>query len=85
MTIEIYLIDLFTHYAASALAATTILRSLVGALLPLAGPAIYEKLGLGWGNSCLGFIALGLIPIPFLFMRFGERVRTNPRFQIHDD
>ena len=33
-----YLIDAFTLYSASALAATTILRSLLGALLPLCGP-----------------------------------------------
>jgi len=29
---------------------------------PLAGPSMYKALGLGWGNSVLGFIAIGLIP-----------------------
>ncbi|WEW54856.1 hypothetical protein PRK78_000282 [Emydomyces testavorans] len=82
MSIQIYLVDSFTLYAASALAATTILRSLVGALLPLAGPPLYEKLGLGWGNSTLGFIAMTLIPVPFLFFRFGESIRRNSRFQL---
>ena len=35
-----YLIDAFTIYAASAFAANAVLRSLMGALLPLAGPAM---------------------------------------------
>jgi hypothetical protein len=40
MPISTYLIDAYQLYAASALAASTVLRSLMGALLPLAGPAI---------------------------------------------
>ena len=69
-------------YAASAIAAVTVLRSLVGALLPIAGPSLYKKLGLGWGNSLLGFIALALIPVPFAFLKYGERIRKDPRFQV---
>jgi fluoride ion exporter CrcB/FEX len=38
MPITTYLIDAYQLYAASALAANTVLRSLTGALLPLAGP-----------------------------------------------
>ncbi|MCJ1441759.1 MAG: hypothetical protein MMC23_002251 [Stictis urceolatum] len=82
MAIQTYLVDAFTLHAASAIAANTILRSLLGALLPLAGPSMYAKLGLGWGNSLLGFIGLGLLPIPFLFSKYGERIRKSPRFQI---
>jgi hypothetical protein len=26
---------------------------------------MYDALGLGWGNSLLGFIALALAPLPF--------------------
>jgi hypothetical protein len=81
MTIQVYLVDTYTLYSASALAAATILRSLFGAFLPLAGPPLYDALGLGWGNSTLGFIAVALIPVPFLFIRYGEAIRTNPRFQ----
>ncbi|KAG6002229.1 hypothetical protein E4U21_003320 [Claviceps maximensis] len=81
MTIQIYLVDAYTLYAASALAATSILRSLFGAFLPLAGSPLYEHMGLGWGNSTLGFVALGLVPVPFLFMRYGEALRTSLRYQ----
>ena len=77
MPITTYLVDAFTVYSASALAANTILRSLVGAVLPLAGPAMYKTLGLGWGNSLLGFIALGCVPIPVVFYLYGERIRRR--------
>ena len=59
----------------------TVLRSLLGALLPLGGLEMYNALGLGWGNSLLGFISLILIPMPLIFYVFGERIRTkfNPK------
>jgi multidrug resistance protein len=82
MTIQTYLVDAFTVHAASAMAANTVLRSVFGAVLPLCGLTMYEKLGLGWGNSLLGFVALALIPVPVLFRIYGERIRTNPRFQV---
>lgn len=82
MPVSTYLIDAFTIHAASALAANTVLRSLVGALLPLAGPSMYEALGLGWGNSLLGFLALAMVPIPVLFWKYGERIRLSKRFNV---
>lgn len=81
MTIQVYLVDVYTLYSASALAAATILRSLFGAFFPLAGPPLYKALGLGWGNTMLAFVAVALIPIPFLFIRYGEKIRRNPRYQ----
>ncbi|KAF1971369.1 MFS general substrate transporter [Bimuria novae-zelandiae CBS 107.79] len=82
MTIQTYLVDAFTVHAASAIAANTVLRSIFGAFLPLAGLDMFDALGLGWGNSLLGFIALALIPVPVFFRYRGERVRTNPKFQV---
>ncbi|KAK8145614.1 hypothetical protein G3M48_004229, partial [Beauveria asiatica] len=82
MSLQLYLVDTFTIYAASALAANSVVRSLLGAVLPLAGGPMYEKLGLGWGNSLLAFIAVALIPVPWLFMRYGEFLRK--RFAIEN-
>ncbi|KAF3398185.1 Efflux pump vrtL [Penicillium rolfsii] len=82
MTVSTYLVDAYTTYAASAMAANTVFRSLAGALLPLAGPKMYEKLGLGWGNSLLGFIALALCPLPVVFYIYGERIRTSKLFKV---
>ncbi|OTB03029.1 hypothetical protein M426DRAFT_322052 [Hypoxylon sp. CI-4A] len=79
--IQNYLLDTYPRYAASATAAMTVLRSLLGALLPLGGLEMYDALGLGWGNSLLGFISLALIPLPLIFYKFGERIRGrfNPK------
>ncbi|KAF2808124.1 MFS general substrate transporter [Mytilinidion resinicola] len=77
MPVQTYLIDSYKRYAASALAASTLLRSLLGALLPLAGQNLYIKLGYGWGNSLLGFIGVAMLPFPFLFYRYGEAIRNK--------
>lgn len=74
---QTYLVDAFTLHAASAIAAGGIFRSITGAVLPLAGPPLYKSLGLGWGNSLLGFIALAIIPVPVLFCRYGEQLRER--------
>ena len=72
-----YLIDAFGMYAASALAANTAVRSIFGAVLPLAEARIYSILGYGWGNSLLGFIVLALVPTPILLNRYGETLRKR--------
>jgi hypothetical protein len=82
MTVSTYLVDAYETYAASAMAANTVFRSLAGALLPLAGPKMYERLGLGWGNSLLGFIALLLCPLPIIFYVYGERIRKSKLFHV---
>ncbi|ROT43004.1 MFS general substrate transporter [Sodiomyces alkalinus F11] len=77
ITITMYLVDAYTMYSASALAANTIIRSIAGAVLPLCALEMYDVLGLGWGNSLLGFIATAFIPVPFLILRYGEKLRTQ--------
>lgn len=77
-----YLIDAFTIYAASVTAASTIARSLLGGLLPLAGNSMYDTLGIGWGNSVLGFIAVVFIPAPFLLYAYGARLRESKMLRV---
>ncbi|KAI0869313.1 major facilitator superfamily domain-containing protein [Hypoxylon argillaceum] len=80
--VQSYLIDAFGIYSASALAANTVVRSIFGVLLPLAGQPLYDRLGLGWGNTLLAFIALATAPLTWLIMKYGERIRLHPRFQL---
>lgn len=77
-----YLIDTYTIYSASAISANIVVRSIVAATLPLAGTKLYENLGIGWGTSLLAFTALALAPVPFILLKYGERIRTHPRFQV---
>lgn len=76
-SIQTYFIDVSGQYAASAVAGLTALRCVFGAFLPLAGPSMYDSLGLGWGNSLLGFIALGLTPVPALIYKYGGAIRQR--------
>lgn len=75
LPITTYLVDSYPLSAASVTAANVILRSVVGALLPLAGPSLYSSLGLGWGNSLLGFIALLMVPLPLIFYKYSAKLR----------
>jgi MFS family permease len=77
MCIQTYLVDTYPTYAASVIAAITVLRSSLGATIPLGGLSMYDTLGLGWGNSLLGFVALVLVPVPVLFRIFGSRIRAR--------
>ena len=72
-----YLVDAFGIYAASATAATTVLRNAASAVLPLAGPPLFGRLGLGLGATVLGLVALVAAPVPLILMRYGQRMRTN--------
>lgn len=78
MPTQLYLVDLFgSDAAASALGANNLLRFLSSTFLPLAGPYMYQSLGVGWGDTLLGFLALAFVPAPILFYRYGERLRAK--------
>ncbi|KAL9103397.1 MAG: hypothetical protein Q9163_001536 [Psora crenata] len=79
--IQTYLVDAYTRYAASAVAAGTVLRSLAGFGFPLFAPYMYNALEYGWGNSLLAFIAVGLgIPAPILLWIYGRKLREKSPF-----
>ncbi|GAA6029615.1 hypothetical protein JCM8097_000964 [Rhodosporidiobolus ruineniae] len=79
--ITTYLLDAFTLYAASALAATTCLRSICGFAFPLFAPYMYNGIGYGWGCTVLAFVAIavGCPAVPLLW-RYGERIRKHSKF-----
>lgn len=77
--ITTYLVDAFPLYSASVSAARNVLTSFTRAWLPLVGPSLYARLGLDWGNSLLGFIALVFSLIQFVFIFYSERIRKKSR------
>lgn len=72
-----YLAGCYGIYAASALAGNAVCRSLMGGTLPLAGPAMYAKLTPQWAGTLLGLVQVALIPIPFVFYKWGEGIRRR--------
>ncbi|EXJ89742.1 hypothetical protein A1O3_02809 [Capronia epimyces CBS 606.96] len=78
---QTYIVDAYPRYAASAIAAAVVLRSLAGFGFPLFAPYMYQALHLDWGNSLLGFIAIGLgIPAPLLLWKYGRLLREKSTY-----
>lgn len=75
-----YLADAYEIFAASAMAATSCSRSIFGAVLPFAGLPMYNKLGIAWASSLLGFLSLAMTVVPFIFIGYGDRIRGCSRF-----
>lgn len=82
-----YLAGAYGIFAASALAGNAVTRSIFGAVLPLAGPKMYEVLTPRWAGTLLGLLEVALIPIPFVFWRYGGRIRAKSRVirQLRED
>lgn len=75
-----YLSDLFRQHSASAHAAASMTRSVGAILLPLAAGSMYDELGLHWAPSLLGFIALAMGVIPFVFIRYGDKMTQKSKY-----
>lgn len=75
-----YIIDVYLMFANSAIAANTLVRSSLGGAFPLFATQMYNKLGVDWASSLLGFITLAMIPIPVLFFFYGKKLRAMSKF-----
>ncbi|CDM34832.1 hypothetical protein DTO013E5_3258 [Penicillium roqueforti] len=80
LSIMNYLIDSYTIFAASVLAANSVIRSLFGAAFPLFTTYMYNNLGIHWASSIPAFLALACVPFPFLFYKYGPAIRTRCKF-----
>ncbi|GAB0134609.1 hypothetical protein EsDP_00002974 [Epichloe bromicola] len=74
-----YLAGAYSIYAASALAGNAVVRSIFGGTLPLAGPEMYATLTPRWAGTLLGLLEVAIIAIPFVFWRYGGRIRAKSR------
>ncbi|OAQ79177.1 MFS transporter [Purpureocillium lilacinum] len=82
-----YLAGAYGIYAASALAGNAVIRSIFGGTLPLAGPLMYKNLTPQWAGTLLGLLEVITIPIPFMFWKYGGRIRARSRVirQLRED
>jgi hypothetical protein len=82
LPISLYLVDAF-QYAASATAAASVIRSLLGFAFPLFGQQMFHALGIGGGNSLLGGLAIVLgIPFPIWIYYKGEKIRQRSKLNL---
>ncbi|KAK6201626.1 putative transporter [Scheffersomyces amazonensis] len=75
-----YIIDCYLFFAASALAGNTFLRSAFGAVFPLFARQMFESMQIKWASTLLGCVAIVMIPVPFLFYKYGRRLRDKSKY-----
>ncbi|KAH7399822.1 MFS multidrug transporter-like protein [Cadophora sp. MPI-SDFR-AT-0126] len=78
-----YLIDAYQALnGASAVAANGLLRYTLGGVFPLFTLQMYRNLGIDWATSLLGFIAVGLMPVPWVLFKFGKQIRKRSAYDM---
>lgn len=75
-----YLVDAYLMFAASAIAANTLLRSLFGAIFPLFAVYMIDGMGVQWAGTLLGCVAALLVPVPIWFYLRGAKIREKSKF-----
>ena len=73
-------VETYPMYAASALAANSFSRSSFAAAFPLFGNQMNERLGYQWASFLLAGLGLLLMPFPYIFFKYGKRIRGKSRF-----
>lgn len=75
-----YLTDAYKTFSASVNAAASTTRSLAAVCLPFAAAPMYTRLGIQWACSLLGFVALLMSSVPFVFIFYGKTLRKRSPF-----
>ncbi|RFN54305.1 hypothetical protein FIE12Z_1431 [Fusarium flagelliforme] len=78
---QTYIIDSYERYAASATGAAAFVRTMAGFSFPLFAPAMYQRLGIAWGNGLLAGTAMVLCLLaPVVLWRYGEWIRRKSSY-----
>ncbi|KAF4338059.1 major facilitator superfamily transporter [Fusarium beomiforme] len=75
-----YITDTYADYAASVIAVSIVARSVSSAAAPLFTRQMFNATGVGGGGSLIAGVAALLAITPFLFYRFGHRIRSNSKY-----
>jgi hypothetical protein len=75
-----FLVDAYPAYAASALSANAFVRCIFAMSFPLFGNQMYNKLGFHWASTLLAFLLLVMTPFPYIFFKYGKRIRKKSRY-----
>ncbi|KAL7416382.1 major facilitator superfamily domain-containing protein [Mrakia frigida] len=74
-----YIVDTYIYSAATALSAATVIRSIAGAVFPLFGKTMYTALTAPYACLILAVLCMLLMPLPFIFKKFGPRIRGRSK------
>jgi hypothetical protein len=77
-----YLLHSYELYAASALASVTVIRYVAaGAMVEVAIP-MYGNLGVAWTCTIFGVLSALMVPVPYLFHRYGPKIRKFSKYTV---
>ncbi|KAF4438015.1 hypothetical protein F53441_12867 [Fusarium austroafricanum] len=66
---------------ASAASANSLARYGFAGVFPLFTLQMYQTLGIDWATSLLAFIALALLPVPWVLFKFGPKIRAKSSYE----
>ncbi|SNX82418.1 related to mfs-multidrug-resistance transporter [Melanopsichium pennsylvanicum] len=75
-----YTVSSYAIYAASAVAAQSLLRELFCGAFTMIAEIMYHNVGYSWATSILAFIGVPLSVIPLIFYKFGPTIRKRSSF-----
>ncbi|KAL9082649.1 MAG: hypothetical protein Q9165_008832 [Trypethelium subeluteriae] len=79
---NMYMMDTYGPlYGASAMGASSLSRYTLSTAFPLVALPMYGALGVGWATSVLGFVAVAMAPIPWVFWRWGPGLRARSGYE----
>lgn len=62
------------------MAANGLLRYSMGAAFPLFTVQMYDALGVRWATLLLAFVCLLMVPIPWIFYKYGAQIRKRSAY-----
>lgn len=74
-----YIVDVYLHISASALALNAFLRAGFGGAFPLFAHQMFAAMLIKWGTTLIGCFSLVLVPVPFIFYRYGSIIRSKSK------
>lgn len=82
---NLFMIDSYGPlYGASASGAAMLSRYALSAAFPLFTLQMYRALGVGWATTLLAFCTLAMTPIPWLFYRYGSKLRSKSKYELSE-
>jgi hypothetical protein len=80
-----YVIDSYGMYAASALGFMTVSRYIAAGGMTIVGIPFYKNMGVHWTLTILGCISALMVPVPYVFYKFGPTIRSWSRYAMTDE
>lgn len=80
-----YVIDAYDIYAASALGFMTVSRYCAAGGMTIVGIPFYQNMGVHWTLTILGCISAIMVPVPYVFYKFGPVIRRWSRYAVAEE